>query len=91
MALSRFSCTANKLAIEEWKYRNIERNQRLCSECNIDVVENVYHFILICLLYRAIRSKILSHYYDKAEKNRSVIKKIAKNVHSANLKREGFV
>ena len=64
LALSRFRCSAHKLAIEEGRYRNIERNQRICTRCNINVIENEYHFLLVCPLYRDIRDhEILPHYY----------------------------
>ena len=102
IALSRFRCSAHKLAIEEGRYRNIERNQRFCTRCNTNVVENEYHFMLVCPLYRDIRHEILPHYYSVWPNQRkfetllnstqtSVIKKIAKYIYSANLRRESFV
>ena len=102
VALSRFRCSAHKLAIEEGRYRNIERNQRICSRCNINVIENEYHFLLVCPLYRDIRNETLPHYYcvwpsqQKFEKllnstQTSILKKIAKFIHFANLRRENFL
>ena len=62
IALSRFRCSAHNLAIEEGRYRNIERNQRFYTRCNTNVVKNEYHFMLVCPLYRDIRNEILPHY-----------------------------
>ena len=55
--------SAHKLAIEEGRYRIIERNQCFCTRCNTNV-ENEYHFMLVCPLYRDIRNEILPHYYS---------------------------
>ena len=38
VALSRFRCSAHKLMIEEERYRNIERNNRLCQYCQMNVI-----------------------------------------------------
>jgi hypothetical protein len=46
--LSRFRCSSHKLAIEEGRHRNIERNQRLCTKCNMKQIETEYHFLLVC-------------------------------------------
>ncbi|MCG8046600.1 MAG: reverse transcriptase family protein, partial [Candidatus Thiodiazotropha endolucinida] len=61
--LAKFRCSAHKLAIEEGRFRNVERDQRLCVYCNMSVVENEYHFLLICPFYREIRMKYLPRYY----------------------------
>lgn len=61
--LAKFRCSAHKLAIEEGRYRNLERKQRLCIFCNMGVVEDEYHFSLTCPFYREIRMKCLPKYY----------------------------
>ena len=38
-ALTRFRCSAHKLAIEEGRFRNIERNARLCTKSNMQTIE----------------------------------------------------
>lgn len=62
-ALSRFRCSAHKLAIEEGRFRNIERNLRLCLKCNMHQVESEYHFLLVCPYYNDIRNTYLPRYY----------------------------
>jgi hypothetical protein len=62
-ALSRFRCSAHKLAIEEGRFRNIERNQRLCNKCNVHQIESEYHFLLVCPFYSDLRKQLLPKYY----------------------------
>ena len=58
--------------------------------------------MLVCPLYRDIRNEVLPHYYSVWPNQRkfetllnstqtSVIKKIAKYIYSANLRKESFV
>ena len=42
--LTKFRCSAHRLAIEEGRYRNIDRNERICVHCNMGIVEDEYHF-----------------------------------------------
>ena len=46
IALTRLRCSAHKLAIEEGRFRNIDRAQRKCNMCNMGCIENEYHFYL---------------------------------------------
>ena len=63
IALTRIRCSAHTLMIEEGRYRNIDRNQRLCTKCNMNVIENEFHFVLVCLFYRQLRKECLPRYY----------------------------
>ena len=65
VALSRFMCSAHKLMIEEGRCRNIERNNRLCQYCQMNVIEDTFHFLLamVCPAYRHIRILVLPKYY----------------------------
>ena len=62
-ALSRFRCSAHKLLIEEGRFRNISRNDRICNRCNQGQIENEYHFLLCCPFYRELRLNCLPKYY----------------------------
>ena len=57
-ALAKFRCSSHMLLIEEGRYRNIPREQRLCSKCNMTEIETEYHFLLVCPYYREIRTNI---------------------------------
>lgn len=99
-ALSRLSCSAHKLAIEEGRFRNIERSNRKCMYCNMNVVEDEYHFVLICPFYRDERKECLPKYYCHwptlqtfqrllTSDQTSIICKLAKYIYIANKKRTG--
>ena len=98
VALSRLRCSAHKLMIEEGRYRGVERNERVCPLCTMNVVEDEYHFLLVCPMYRELRKKYLPSFYCRwPSKNKfikllndnqvSVLKKLAKFVYIANEKR----
>ena len=59
--LSKFRLSSHTLAIEQGRYRRIERENRVCSFCNL--VEDEYHFILVCPLYNDLRSQYIKSYY----------------------------
>lgn len=63
IALTKFRLSSHDLAIERGRFENIERNDRLCRYCNLNRVENEYHFLLVCPLYRDLRKKYLHNYY----------------------------
>lgn len=101
-ALARFRCSSHNLEIEEGRYRNIIRSERLCRRCNMNQVESEYHFLLICPFYRELRLTLLDNYYytwpnmNKFNKlmsttKRSVIIKLAKFVYLALKKRNESV
>ena len=61
--LTRLRCSSHKLCIEEGRYKNIPREQRMCTKCNMKVIENEYHFLLVCPRYHVLRTKYLPRYY----------------------------
>lgn len=99
IALTRFRCSAHKLNIEEGRYRNIERQERLCTKCNMQIIEDEYHFALVCPFYRDLRLQYLTKYYCAwptiqkfrnllSSKQSGVLIKLAKFIYLANEKRE---
>ena len=42
--ISKFRCSAHKLLVERGRYQNVERNRRICKNCNMNMVEDEYHF-----------------------------------------------
>ena len=97
VALSRFRCSAHKLMIEEGRYRNIERNNRLCQYCQMNVIEDEFHFLLVCPAYRHIRISVLPKYFCRwptkqkfskllSVSQTSTLKKLAKFIYLANEK-----
>ena len=88
IALSSFRCSAHKLLIEEGRYRNIERNLRtcICQFCNLNVIENEYHFLMVCSAYRNLRNSILPRYYCSWPSKSKFIKLLIEK-QTGNLKR----
>lgn len=64
IALSRLRCSAHKLMIEEGRYRQIDRDNRLCICCNMKMVEDEYHFIMVCPAFRDLRNSLLPKYFS---------------------------
>ena len=58
-AICKIRCSAHKLSIEQGRYMSVERNQRLCLMCNLSDIEDEFHFILKCPLYKDLRKKYL--------------------------------
>ena len=54
VALTRLRCSAHNLAIKEGRFRKIDRDDRKCLLCQMNVVESEYHFTLVCHCYRDI-------------------------------------
>ena len=52
-----------KLNIELGRYNNTPRESRLFLCCNMNVVENEYHFVLVCPAYRSVHTHFLPTYY----------------------------
>ena len=61
--LTKLRISAHDLNVERGRYVNIPREERLCNCCNMRVIENEYHFLLVCPSYIDIRRQYLSNYY----------------------------
>ena len=51
--LTRFRCSSHSLEIETARYNrnHIDRAERICKCCNMNMTEDEYHFLLICPLF----------------------------------------
>ena len=54
--LSKFLCSNHKLEIEIGRHKNIPRQDRLCKVCDLGVVEDESHFLIVCPVYSDIRN-----------------------------------
>ena len=59
----KLRCSDHKLAIEVGRRHGIPRIERICTKCNMNAVEDEYHFVLVCPFYRQLRLEILPKYY----------------------------
>ena len=63
IAMSRFRTSSHELRIETGRYDNTPREQRLCKSCNMNKIEDEFHFLLVCPKYRDLRCKYFKRYY----------------------------
>lgn len=104
IALTRLRCSAHNLEIEvgRYHYNRTDRQNRLCKLCNMNMVENEYHFVLVCPFYNDLRRQYLpSHYCRWPSKNKfinllkdcqtSIIKRVSKFVYLAMEKRKNML
>lgn len=63
--ISRLRLSAHSLRIQTGRYaRNrIPRNERYCTYCNTNDIEDEYHFVCVCPCYINIRQTYLKPYY----------------------------
>ena len=59
-ALSELRMSAHKLEIEKGRYVNVNRNDRICRNCNSGLIEDEKHFILKCSAYSVHREGLFS-------------------------------
>jgi hypothetical protein len=55
--------SAHNLNIETGRFYDLDGHERVCSMCNLNVVEDEYHYILQCEKYIDVRRRYLKKYY----------------------------
>ena len=58
--LVKLRISSHKLKIETGRYDHIARDERLCSLCNCNRIEDETHFLLDCLSFSSIRQMFFS-------------------------------
>ena len=61
--LFKFRSSCLPLAIKTGRHENIPNHKRLCNYCNMNVIENEYHFLLVCPAYSVIRKQYIPRYF----------------------------
>ena len=64
--ICKMRISAHNLNIETGRFYNLDRHERVCSMCNLNVVEEEYRFILQCEKYidvQFVRRRYLKKYY----------------------------
>ena len=62
MAKLRFS--SNKLNIEIGRHNKIDRQDRKCVRCNLNDIEDEFHFVFVCPDYINLRNAYIPKYYS---------------------------
>ena len=57
---SKFRCSDHALLIEVGRHKGLQVEQRLCKICNLNLVEDEFHFLTICPAYNKLRAVLLS-------------------------------
>ena len=55
--------SSHDLAIEKGRHQNIARQERVCNNCTMNVLEKEYHYLLICPKLYNLRTKYIKKYY----------------------------
>ena len=48
LAFAKVRCASHKLAIEKGRHDNIPKEERLCTFCDDNVLEDEFHAVMIC-------------------------------------------
>lgn len=63
--ISLFRSSTCKIEIEEGRFIGTAREDRLCQHCTLNVIEDEYHFIMVCPKYRNLRLKYFPKYFTR--------------------------
>ncbi len=63
--LSQFRYGILPLEIETGRYKNLKREQRLCTICNCGAIEDQIHFAFYCSAYEEIRDEFIETCKDR--------------------------
>ena len=64
--LSKFRLSSCKLNAITGKYKNNDNN-KLCKMCDLNDIEDEFHFVLVCQKYLILRQKYIKPYYFKSQ------------------------
>ena len=55
--ITKLRCSDHSLEIEKGRHRKIDRQERLCKQCNVGAIETETHFLLDCNKYDILKLK----------------------------------
>ena len=70
------------MAIERGRHQNVERRLRKCIYCDVNEIEDEFHFVIVCPKYTYLRNKYINKYYT----NRLSMLKFVQLLNSTNVK-----
>ena len=63
--ISKFRMSSHKLEVEQGRYYNVAKNQRICKMCSKSEIEDEFHFLLVCPCYDNFRKMYINKYNYK--------------------------
>ena len=63
--ISKYRMSSHKLEVEQGRYHNVSRNERICKMCSNSEIEDEFHFLLVCPFYDNFRKMYIKKYYYK--------------------------
>ena len=63
--LAKFRCGILQLKVETGRFNNIKLEERLCNVCDLNEIEDEYHFLCICTLYNDQRQTLFNNVSNK--------------------------
>ena len=63
-ALYKLRLLSNKLAVVTGTWYKIEKENRLCNFCNLNAIEDEFHFLIDCPKYKKLREPTLKSIQD---------------------------
>ena len=98
IALSKLKCSAHCLNVEVGRHNNIDYQERLCNLCDTQEVEDEYHFVIKCPVYKYLRNVYLPtvdsdrstvhSFYSLFNGNKDAILNLAKYIYNGFKVRE---
>ena len=61
--ISKIRCASLEIEVNEGRYHNTAYDQRFCQVCNLNVVGDEFHFLLICPFLSEIRNRFIPKYF----------------------------
>jgi hypothetical protein len=63
--LTKLRISAHKLRIESARYGRdrLERHERTCQLCDLNEIEDEFHFVLKCRVFKELRTKFIKRYF----------------------------
>ena len=104
-AMAKMRCSDHTLSIERGRYSNKTREERICKYCfenhNEIIIENEYHFLIKCPVYKELRDQYITSYISKlnnvntdivyvllGSKDETIIASLSVYIHKALVKRK---
>ena len=64
-AIAKLRLSSHPLLIETGRYSGVPRENRKCIYCDMDDIEDEFHFVCICTKYTVLRNTYIPRYYSR--------------------------